>query len=240
MIALIGLNHKSAPVEIRENFVFTSEDINEFSKLFKPNINFKGMFVVSTCNRTEIYIEIQNNSEKEIFDTVIDNLSKFKNCKQDISGFIYTYGEKKAVNHLFKVACGLDSMMLGEYQIVGQLKDAYTICDEHKIISSNLRRLSEKAFETGKKVRTETKINEGAVTVSYAAVEAAYLYFKDLKEKNILSIGAGETGQLVLSSLVKKCPTLPDTHGSIGLALTIWHIPNYRSGAYIIYTPRVN
>ncbi len=204
MIILAGVNHKSAPIEIRGKFTFNEEDIVNFSKLYKNDVDFQGLIVISTCNRTELYFDYKSENEIEIKKNIVENLKNFANFDGNINDIIYTYSGENVFTHLFKVASGLDSMMLGEYQIVGQIKDAYNTSDKLNLNSKFLMRLFHKALETSKKVRTKTKLNEGAVTVSYAAVEAAYQNFTDLHKRNILSIGAGETGQLVVSNLMKK------------------------------------
>ncbi len=204
MILLAGINHNSAPVEIRGLFTLNEDDVIKFSDLYKNDDSFNGLIVVSTCNRTELYFDFNNKSESEIQESIFANLTKFVNYSGDIKEIFYTLSDKDAFRHLFKVVSGLNSMVLGEYQIVGQIKDAYNISDKNKLDSKLLKRLFHKALETSKKVRTRTKLNEGAVTVSYAAVEAAYQNFTDLHKRNILSIGAGETGQLVVSNLMKK------------------------------------
>lgn len=204
MIVLVGLNHRTASIEIREKFSFLPEEIVEFQKLFENSEHYNGLVVVSTCNRTEIYCDYATNNKNDIKDIIVKNLLKFKNYDNDINHNLYTLANKDVITHLFKVVTGLDSMILGEYQIVGQLKDAIEISETNKYAGKCLLRLFQKAFETGKLARTNTKINEGAVTVSYAAVETAYTIFPDLHRRNILSVGAGETGQLVVAGLVKK------------------------------------
>ncbi len=222
MIILAGINHKSAPVKVRGQFAFNEDDIINFSKLFEKDKKFKGLIILSTCNRTEVYVDYCCSSEEYIKETLLNNLKQYSNYKGDIDKITYTLSNRCLIKHLFKVASGLDSMVLGEYQIVGQLKDAYRISTKHYLKSNCLIRLFQKAFETSKKVRNQTKIDEGAVTVSYAAVEAAFRQFPDLCNRNILSIGAGETGQLVLGYLLKKsCKSITVTNRTHEKALKV-------------------
>jgi len=204
MIFLTGINHKTAPVEIREQFVFTENEISEFVNSFAIVQGFKGMVILSTCNRTEIYAELDEQTPESAFEFMATKLKTYKNFNGQLKDNLYLKSDDEVTNHIFNVISGLDSMALGEYQIVGQVKTAVDISVKGKFIGKSLNRLFQKAFETGKKVRTQTKINEGAVTVSYAAVEAAYRHYSNLNDKKVLSIGAGETGQLVLSNLIKK------------------------------------
>ncbi len=204
MLFLTGINHKTAAVEIREQFVFSPEDITHFVSLFSSEKSFGGMVVLSTCNRTEIYTALDIENPQIAFSLIEEKLKLFKNFNGNLKESLYNKTNEGTVNHLFNVISGLDSMALGEYQVVGQVKAAMQISVEGNFIGKVLNRLFQKAFETGKKVRTKTKINKGAVTVSYAAVEAAYRHFNNLNDKKVLSIGAGETGQLVLANLIKK------------------------------------
>jgi glutamyl-tRNA reductase len=219
MIALVGLNHKTASIGIREKFAFSEDDIINFYNQLQENHPINGLVVVATCNRTEIYCDISETSELETYDIITSNLVKFKNYNGNLTNHVYTLADKKVIKHLFRVVTGLDSMLLGEYQIVGQLKTALEISEKYNISGKCLLRLFQKAFETGKLVRTNTKINEGAVTVSYAAVEYSSRLYKNIQEKNILSIGAGETGQLVVAGfLKKKCTKISLANRTFGKA----------------------
>ena len=203
MIGLFGLNHKSAPIEIRERFVFCEEDI----KRFVPQLKAKGIHgavVVSTCNRTEIYFELDDKSLASDFDLIGDTL--ISNRKVDPAVKIHFYQKKNddAVHHLFRVVSGLDSMALGEYQIVGQIKDAFNISKQNELCSSVLFKLFNDALKTGKQVRTDTALNKGAVSISYAGVELAGKKLQNLSSHSVLLVGAGQTSELTLLNLIKK------------------------------------
>jgi glutamyl-tRNA reductase len=131
-------------------------------------------------------------------------LTELKNCEDDIKPFLFEHYHKEAVHHLFKVVAGLDSMILGEYQIVAQVKAAYAEAETRGAIGKKFHRLFNKALESSKLVRLKTPFNQGAYSVSYAAVEKCYEQFSNLADRNILIIGAGDTGELVLKNFVKK------------------------------------
>ncbi len=204
MIGLVGLNHKTAPVEIREKFVFNEEDIANFIFGLKEENESTEVVVLSTCNRTEIYFNLAKDCDFRNFSYILKKLGEFKSIKKEINPYFYNVGGREAVEHLFNVAAGLDSMVLGENQVLGQVKEAYRISASRKYTGSVLNKLFHKAFEAGKKVRTNTEINKGASSVSYAAVELASKIFSDLGKHPVLLTGAGETGELVLKSLVER------------------------------------
>jgi len=203
MIGLLGLNHKSAPIEVRERFVFCEEDIKRFVNLLRDK-GILGAIVLSTCNRTEIYYEVEDNhpsTDLEIFQEI---LSSYRKTDLNVGKYFYKMKNEEVARHLFTVVSGLDSMALGEYQIVGQIKDAYNISEKHKLHSTVLIRLFNTALKAGKRVRTETSLNEGAVSISYAAVELALKKLQNLPSHPVLLVGAGQTSELTLLHLIKK------------------------------------
>jgi len=203
MIGLLGLNHKTAPIKVREKFVFCEEDVKRFvPKLIEIGLN--GAIVVSTCNRTEIYFDYSGNDITCFTDTIENKLFEWRKADKSVSSHFYRKYQEDASLHLFRVASGLDSMALGEYQIVGQLKDAFAISEKFEVNSSTLIRLFNKAFEAGKKVRTQTELSKGAISVSYAAVELANNKLKHLISHPTLLVGAGQTGELTIQNLIKK------------------------------------
>ncbi len=204
MIGVIGINHKSAPISVREKFAFTQEQIIDFTTQIANNEHFEGCVVLSTCNRSEFYYEGSAAINGAAPQELTRLLKQYKEIDSDISDCFYSYGETDTVQHLFRVICGFDSLALGEYQIVGQVKEAFRISDEAQTAGKSLTRLFHKAFETSKRVRTETEMNKGAASVSYAAVELAGKTFKDLSQKKILLVGAGETSELVIQHLRKR------------------------------------
>ncbi len=204
MIGIIGINHKSAPVEVRERFVFDSQEITRFLGSLKEKNQAGEAVMLSTCNRTELVFYSGRECTTSTFNDLIRQLVEFKEIKSGIEDHFYTYADQDAVDHLFHVAAGLDSLVLGENQILGQVKEAYRISVEKKLTGTVLNRLFHRAFEAGKKVRSDTAINQGASSVSYAAVEVASKIFGDLSRHTVLLIGAGATGELVVESLVER------------------------------------
>jgi len=203
MLGLIGLNHKSAPIEIREKFVFCEEDVRRFiPQLIAKGI--RGAVVVSTCNRTEIYFEMEDKCHSSEIDMIGDTLINYRKVASDVKIHFYQMKNDDAVRHLFRVVSGLDSMALGEYQIVGQIKDAFNISKQNELCSSVLFKLFNDALKTGKQVRTDTALNKGAVSVSYAGVELAGKKLQNLSSHAVLLVGAGQTSELTLLNLIKK------------------------------------
>jgi glutamyl-tRNA reductase len=204
MIGVVGLNHEGAAVEIRERFVFDEQEIEQFVVALRKTEPFDEVVILSTCNRTEIYFSSPKPCGQRDFGALIRFLCTFKRIEEDIRGLFYTLEEKKAVEHLFRVASGLNSMVLGENQILGQVKTAYRISASRKLTGTVLNRLFHKAFEVGKTVRSQTALNEGASSLGYAAVELAARIFTNLPEHPVLLVGAGQTGEMVLESLARR------------------------------------
>jgi glutamyl-tRNA reductase len=204
MIGAVGLNHNSASVAVRERFAFNEGEIERFIPELQKEHAFDEVVVLSTCNRTEVYFSSPKPCSRRDFGALIRCLCRFKEIGEDIPELFYTFQEKKAVTHLFRVAAGLNSMVLGENQILGQIKNAYRISASRKFTAAVLNRLFHRSFEVGKSVRAQTAINEGASSVGYAAVELAARIFDNLAERPVLLIGAGRTGELVLESLDRR------------------------------------
>ena len=205
MIGLISINYKHAPVEIREQFDFSDDQKSEFHNILKSNYNVEGLMILSTCNRTEIYFEYENHigQESKLMHAVLKALVNFKSFNESLSPYLVKKTNKDVVEHIFRVIAGLESMIIGEYQIVEQLKDAFTFAEKKKMLGPIINRMVQKAFETGKFIRTYTNIDKGAMSVSYAAVEKVAQKFDILKIKT-LCVGAGETGALSIQYLNKK------------------------------------
>ena len=203
MLASLGLSFKTASAEIRGKFAFTNQDINDFGKELIGNTGIKGIVIISTCNRSEFYFEYNNIDSIESIELVLTRLINFKNVDSSYQKYFYTRDEKETVHHLFSVVCGFDSMSLGEYQIVTQVKDAYKEAEKFSLASKELKRLFQKSFETGKKIRTSTEINRGASSISYAAIELMQTFYSNFEDKNILVIGLGQTGEAITEYLTK-------------------------------------
>ncbi len=197
---MIGLNHKTASLELREKLAFTPQKAKEFVGLMMEADTVTEGAIMSTCNRTEIYAMVEEYyTGKEILTKLLSDF-----CNLDLEKFIphlYMMKNQRAVYHLFKVASGLDSMIIGETQILGQVKEAYKLSDECGGISSCFHGLFQQATSAGKRVHSETGINDNASSVSYAAVELAGDIFGSLKGKTVLLIGAGKMSELTAKHL---------------------------------------
>ena len=206
MIGLISLNYKNAPLDLREKFYLDNADKIVFHNLLKKNVGVEGLMLLSTCNRTEIYFEFENHIGKEnkFIHSVVKELADFRKFKDSLSPhLVMVSGSYKVSKHLFRLVSGLESMIIGEFQIVEQLKNAYDFSYKHKMLGPILKRMFQKSLETGKFIRTNTKIGKGAVSVSYAAVEKIH---NDLNISNpkFLCVGLGETSQLSIRHLHQK------------------------------------
>jgi len=204
MIGLVGLNHKTAPVKVRERFVFDEREAVNFMNSLKGKKGFFEFVVLSTCNRTEVYFNLPKDCESGNYCYILEKWVEFKKAGDGIEEYFYTYSNADAARHLFRVAAGLDSMVFGENQILGQIKEAYRISVRQKSTGAVLNRLFHKAFEAGKRVRTETAISKGVSSVSYAAVELVSERLGGLGSRPVLLIGAGKTGRLFLQSLIER------------------------------------
>lgn len=201
-LVVLGLNHKTAPVEVRECFAVSEEQARSALKHLHNYDDIKECVLLSTCNRTEMYAVVD---DAEYSLPVIQNFLKaMGNAKIDIDHYLFYYSETEAIEHLFKVAAGLDSLIIGEGQILSQVKKAYSVARDLGTTSTVLNTLFHRAIAVGKKVRTETRIAYNAVSVSYAAVELAKKIFGNLAESNVLLLGAGEMSELTAQYLVEN------------------------------------
>jgi glutamyl-tRNA reductase len=190
---LVGLNHASAPVEIRERLAFTEEEKPIFLEGLK-NKGVLGAVLLSTCNRVELYTDI---SEGTNIESVIACMLENRGLPNVPGGHFYIKSGRDLVTHIFKVASGLDSMILGEPQILGQVKDAYFSSRNNGTITTALNLVFQRAMHVAKKVRTESGIGRQPVTVSYAAFNLAKSIFADLEAKKVLLLGAGEMIRII-------------------------------------------
>ena len=204
MIGLIGISHKTSPLEIREKFAVSQNEIVPFSEMLQKETGISDIVVLSTCNRTEIYFSQNKYDFHLAAKLVYKTLKQFKGIQEKYWHTFYSYSKSDAVRHLFEVASGIDSMIIGEDQIIGQIKDAYVFCTEEALTDAILMRLFQKSFEASKRVRSETEIKMGTASVSSAAVQKCTTLFSTLSDKRVLLIGAGETGSLVLQNLHKS------------------------------------
>lgn len=192
-IVLIGLNHKQAPVEVRERLAFAEAERVPFLKNLAGQAGAKGGVLLCTCNRVELYLDLVDGAKA---DTALALLLEARGVTGH-RGLFYVRRGGDLIRHLFAVASGLDSMILGEPQILGQVKDAYFLARDGGALTTPLNLLFQKSFHVAKKVRTETGIGERPVTVSYAAFNLARSIFEDLTTKRILILGAGEMSRIL-------------------------------------------
>ncbi len=162
MTGLIGISYKSADLEIRERFAFTKEEIAVFTKQLLQSDKISGMVILSTCNRTEIYYNAYQNSNKDVLQLIMGALTLHKSYYAELKPYFYIKDSEQMVEHLFKVVSGIDSLIVGEDQIIGQVKDAFQYAKEIQSTDKILNRLFSKALETGKRVRTQTEISRGS------------------------------------------------------------------------------
>lgn len=204
-IILIGLSHQTAPVELRERLSFSQEETRQALERIKQGKRFREGVVFSTCNRTEIlYVPAKNPSpDTDHVQEMIRLIGESKDI--DASEFVsalYVFRGDEAVRHLFRVASSLDSMVVGEPQILGQVKQAYRTAVESGASGVMLNRLMHKSFSVAKRVRRETGIGDNAVSISYAAIELAGKIFSDLSSKGVLLLGAGEMAELAVEHMI--------------------------------------
>jgi glutamyl-tRNA reductase len=198
----VGISHHTASVDVRERMWLSADEAAGVLSALKDRV-FSECMVVSTCNRTEIYGVLRNGDVDE--GSVKRLLLEAKKADNDVRpDHFFTHRAGAAVHHLFKVAAGIDSMVIGDIQILNQVKEAFQSAGEHHALGPIMNRLMQATLHVGKRVRTETALCEGAVSVSYAAVELASKIFADLSRKSALLIGAGETGELTLKHLAGK------------------------------------
>lgn len=193
-----GINHKTAPVEIREKIAFSPEKVSEALRDLVSKSHINEAVILSTCNRTEVYCGLDMPAN----DAVLEWLSDFHQLPLEaISPYIYAHSDGDAVQHILRVASGLDSLVLGEPQILGQIKEAYMTANQAGVIGTQLNRLFQHTFAVAKQVRTDTAIGASPVSVAFAAVTLAKQIFSDLSAHTVLLIGAGETIELVARHL---------------------------------------
>jgi len=195
----IGINHKTAPVEIRERIVFASEHLPDTLAALTALPGVEEASVLSTCNRTEVTCWHSGDNAEQ---TLIDWIAQRHDFHPDhLAEYLFVHRNEDAVRHMLRVACGLDSLVLGEPQILGQLKTAWQAAKTHKGLGRHLDRLYQHSFTTAKQIRTETAIGSSAVSVAFAAVGLAKKIYGDLKKHTALLIGAGETIELAARHL---------------------------------------
>jgi glutamyl-tRNA reductase len=197
---LLGVSHKTAPVELRERLDFSSRDLGAAVEALSSRPGAAETVVLSTCNRSEMYVVAEDIARAN--DELVSFLSDYHEVPP--AAFVphlFACQDADVVRHLFRVAAGLDSLVVGEPQILGQVKDAYAIAAEHRSSGPLLSKLFHSSFVVGKRVRTETALGEGAVSISYTAVQLARKIFGRLNGRRVLVLGAGEMGKLTAQHL---------------------------------------
>jgi glutamyl-tRNA reductase len=194
-LLLVGISHRTAPVELRERVDFQARDLATALRALSERGSAHEAVVVSTCNRAELYVACDDAEPTR--QDLVRFLSDYNEVAPgDLTPHVYDVVDLDAARHLFRVAAGLDSLVVGEPQILGQVKEAHTVASDARTAGPVLNRLFHASFAVGKRVRTETGLGSGAVSVSYAAVALARKIFGDLQGRNVVVIGAGEMGKL--------------------------------------------
>ncbi|MBW2669311.1 MAG: glutamyl-tRNA reductase [Deltaproteobacteria bacterium] len=202
-IVLMGLNHKTAPVTLRECLAFSEDETFAALKAFQESPAISEAMLISTCNRVEVLMATSDTSNAA--DTVRVFFSEFKNLPvSEFEKSLYIHEGDDAVRHIFRVASSLDSMVVGEPQILGQIKTAYQIATSKKTSGVLLNKLLHRTFSVAKRVRSETGIGDHAVSISYAAIELGRKIFGTFEEKKVLLIGAGEMAELAVEHLIRN------------------------------------
>ena len=248
-IITLGLNHKTAPVDLRERLAFSPESLPNAVKSLSALKEISEAAILSTCNRTELYCAIHPAQDltQQAIEQIIFWLSQFHGLRpEEINDHLYAHEHEQSIRHALQVASGLDSLVLGEPQILGQMKQAYAQANEQGTMGSLLGKLFQHAFSVAKQVRTDTAIGSSPVSVAFAAVNLSKQIFGELNEHTALMIGAGETIELAARHLqgnnikhmiianrsVDKGQALADQFGAEAIALP--QIPDYLPKADIV------
>jgi glutamyl-tRNA reductase len=202
--SITGVNHKSAPVEVRERLAFDESALSQALVALKGRPGFCEGMILSTCNRVEVALTCEENSKAAVVD-VHQFLADTRQVQREwVTPYLYHFEDSEAIRHLFRVAASLDSMVIGEPQILGQLKSAYSLAKEHGAVTGFMDVLLTRAFNVAKRVRSETDIGESAVSISYAAVELAREIFGSLEGKKVMIVGAGKMSELAARHLKRS------------------------------------
>ena len=199
-VIVVGINHKTAPVEIRERLTFDPSQLGDAMVQLQGKKSILENVILSTCNRTEIYAVVDQIHTGRYY--IKEFLSQwFQIEKEEFTPFLFIYEEDGALEHLFKVACGLNSLILGETQILGQVRTSFLTAQEEKTSGTVFNQLFKQAITLAKKAHSNTDIGANAVSVSYAAVELAKKVFGTIENKHVLILGAGKMGELAIENL---------------------------------------
>jgi len=200
VIFVVGLSHKTAPIAVREALAFPKDRLPEALGRMRSEVGLDEAMVLSTCNRVEVY----GRSKEPRVPALVSFLADYhRRPSPELDPFLYRLEGEDAVRHAFRVAASLDSMVLGEPQILGQVKEAYQIAEKAGALGSVLNALRNRSIAAARRARSETGIGQNAVSVSYVAVELAKKIFGELKERNVLLVGAGKMSELAARHLVQ-------------------------------------
>ncbi len=202
-VVVIGLSHRTAPVTVREKFAFPGGIIPATLERLRQSGLVQEAVILSTCNRVEVYAAAAE-ANGQVLQALQQFLVETREYREPVGEAIYALNEPQSLEHLFRVACGLDSMVLGETEILGQLKQAYELALKHKHTGGRLNKAFQKAFNVAKQVRTETQIQRGTVSVANVAVELAEKIFASLRDRHVMVIGAGDTSEKTARALISR------------------------------------
>jgi glutamyl-tRNA reductase len=202
-LLVLGLSHRSAPVALRERFAFAEARVPVALQMLRESGAAEEAVILSTCNRVEIYA-FTENEPRNAFLALHEFLATCHEYRDPFTDHTYKLTEPHSIQHLFKVASGLDSMVLGETEILGQLKKAYELAFNHGHTGSRLNKAFQKAFNVAKHIRTDTNIQRGSTSVGSVAVELAEKIFNTLAGREIMIIGAGDTGEKTARALLSR------------------------------------
>lgn len=244
-ISLVGVNHQTTPLIVREKVAISNEKLCE--SLLRLQDYIPRGIIISTCNRTEIYAA--DNDRNYIVDASINYLRDYLNISaEDLLQYVYVYSDKKAVEHLFRVACGLESMIVGEFEVLGQVGQALENAGKMGTANPVLRHVFQEAIRTGRRVRDETGISRNALSTSSVAVDLASSIIGDIENARIIIIGAGEAGRLVVkvarergasriivaSRTKQRAEALAETIG--GTPIDLSNLPEELNSANVVVT----
>jgi len=194
----VGINYNTAPLSIRERLAFPAEILSNALTELRQTKGINEAAILSTCNRTEFYCKTETNSQQALINWIANNRQL---QDSEFIPYLYSHTDSQSIRHMFRVACGLDSMILGEPQILGQMKTAYQHANDAGTLGKDLGKLFQHTFSAAKKVRTDTAIGSSPVSVAFAAVRLAQQIFADLNQQTAILIGAGETIELTARHL---------------------------------------
>ncbi|WFP48656.1 glutamyl-tRNA reductase [Methylomonas sp. EFPC3] len=239
----VGINYNTAPVAVRERLAFPSEALEATLKNLWSIREISEAAILSTCNRTELYCQAEHDAQSSLVEWIADTK---RITPAEFTPYLYSYKDSQSIRHMFRVACGLDSMILGEPQILGQMKTAYHAASQAGTLGRNLSKLFQHTFSAAKKVRTDTAIGSSPVSVAFAAVQLAQQIFDKLSDQTALLIGAGETIELTarhlfqhgIGRIIIANRTYDKAHALAtqfnGYAISLAELPNHLAEADIV------